>query len=97
MTYCKAAGVAGTSAASPVVASIFARLNGVQLAAGKSALGFLNPLIYSLNGKGFHDVTTGSNPGSGLLNKVGFTAIKGWDAATGWGTPDFTALKALLP
>jgi tripeptidyl-peptidase-1 len=91
----EAAGVAGTSAASPVVASIFARLNGLQLAAGNSALGFLNPFIYSLGGKGFHDVTTGSNPGQG--NKDGFTAMAGWDPATGWGTPDYTALKALLP
>jgi hypothetical protein len=41
-----AEGVAGTSAASPTAAAIFARLNGVRLAAGKPPLGFLNPFIY---------------------------------------------------
>merc|ERR1712217_429267 len=39
-------GVAGTSASCPVVAGVFARLNGLRLAAGKAPLGFLNPFIY---------------------------------------------------
>ncbi len=39
---------AGTSAASPTAAAIFARLNGVRLAAGKPPLGFLNPFIYQV-------------------------------------------------
>ena len=38
-------GVAGTSAACPVAAGVFAKLNGVRLAAGKKPLGFLNPFI----------------------------------------------------
>merc|ERR1712050_629176 len=40
------AGVAGTSASCPVAAGIFARLNGLRLAAGQSPMGFLNPIIY---------------------------------------------------
>lgn len=84
-------GVAGTSASSPVVAGVFAKLNGLRLAAGKSALGFLNPFIYK-NPSGFQDVTHGINKAS---RNYGFTACKGWDAATGFGTPDYEALAKL--
>jgi len=83
------AGVAGTSAACPVAAAVFARVNDVRLAAGKPALGFLNPFIYQ-NGAAFNDVTTGSNPATG---KYGFTAMEGWDPATGFGTPNFEKLS----
>merc|ERR1740138_1227220 len=83
------AGVAGTSAACPVAAAVFARVNDVRLAAGKPVLGFLNPFIYQ-NGAAFNDVTSGSNPATG---KYGFTAMEGWDPATGFGTPNFEKLK----
>merc|ERR1712228_451829 len=85
------AGVAGTSAACPVVAGVFAKLNGLRLAAGKPAMGFLNPFIYK-NPTGFQDVSPGVNTGG---SRHGFTAIKGWDAATGFGTPDYAALSKL--
>jgi len=85
-------GVAGTSASCPVVAGIFGLLNNARLAAGKPALGFLNPFIYQ-NAAAFNDVTSGkNNAGSGN----GFTAVKGWDAATGFGTPDYTKLLAAV-
>jgi len=84
-------GVAGTSASCPVVAGVFARLNGLRLAAGQPAMGFLNPFIYK-NPSGFQDVTHGTN-NDGTSN--GFTAIAGWDAATGLGTPDFEELSKL--
>ena len=89
-------GVAGTSAACPVAAGVFARLNGERLAAGKPALGFLNPFIYQ-NPSAFQDVTKGTNNAG---KKYGFKAVKGWDAATGLGTPDFEALSkavSMLP
>lgn len=84
-------GVAGTSASSPVVAGVFARLNGLRAAAGKPPMGFLNPFIYQ-NPSGFQDVTSGVNGGGRVY---GFKAIKGWDAATGFGTPDFESLSKL--
>lgn len=92
-SYCVAtsgrfAGVAGTSASCPVAAGIFAKINGVRLAAGKPAMGFLNPFIYK-NPTAFNDVTSGTNSASKVY---GFTAVKGWDAATGFGTPDFELL-----
>jgi tripeptidyl-peptidase-1 len=88
--------VSGTSASAPVVAGVFARLNGLRLAAGLPPLGFLNPFIYR-NPSGFQDVTVGCNdmfsqPGC----PDGFTAVKGWDPATGWGTPDYEALASLV-
>jgi tripeptidyl-peptidase-1 len=86
-------GVAGTSASCPVVAGIFARLNGLRLAAGKAPLGFLNPFIY-MNADAFQDVTKGkNNPG---MEKDGFSAIPGWDAASGLGTPDYEKLSKVV-
>jgi len=81
-------GVAGTSAACPVFAGVIAKLNGLRLAAGKPALGFLNPFLYQ-NPTAFNDVTQGTNNDG---RSYGFKAIKGWDAATGLGTPNFEAL-----
>jgi tripeptidyl-peptidase-1 len=83
-------GVAGTSASTPVVAGIFARLNGLRLAAGKPPLGFLNPFIYQ-NAASFNDITTGSNEGCGFAS-AGWPAAAGWDAVTGVGTPNYAKL-----
>lgn len=82
-------GVAGTSAATPVVAGVFALLNGIRTSQNKGPLGFLNPFIYQ-NSAAFQDVAQGTNSGAKIY---GFKAIKGWDAATGWGTPDYEALS----
>ena len=87
-------GVAGTSAATPVTAAVFALLNGIRLGAGRPALGWLNPFIYQ-NAAAFHDVTHGSN-NAGLKGIYGFFAIKGWDAASGVGTPNLAALKTAV-
>lgn len=53
--------VSGTSASSPVFASVIALLNDRLLAAGKPTLGFLNPFLYSAKGQAaLNDITTGS-------------------------------------
>lgn len=75
--------IGGTSVATPMWAG-FGALQ-VQKA---GRLGNANPALYKLNGKGFHDITSGSN-GS-------FTAGKGYDKVTGWGSYDATALSAAL-
>merc|ERR1712187_285196 len=85
-------GVAGTSASSPVTAGVFALLNGLRASQSKSPLGFLNPFIYQ-NSAAFQDVTSGCNGGG---RKYCFKAIKGWDAATGWGTPNYEALAKVV-
>ncbi|KAI0294231.1 tripeptidyl peptidase A [Multifurca ochricompacta] len=86
----RAVHIGGTSASSPSFAAFVALLNDARIAAGKSSLGFLNPLIYALNGNGFNDITAGNAPGCGT---PGFNATAGWDPVTGWGTPDFGKLK----
>lgn len=88
-------GVAGTSASTPVVGGIIAKLNGLRLAKGGKPLGFLNPFLYA-NPGAFNDVTKGKNPGGSILGRYGFTAIRGWDPASGLGTPNFSALSKLV-
>ena len=84
----------GTSVGSPQWAAIAALAN---QAAGHS-LGFLNNAIYkiginiTLYQNDFHDITTGSNFLLPIL--LGFSASKGWDPPSGWGTP---SVKDLVP
>jgi tripeptidyl-peptidase-1 len=80
----------GTSAATPAAAAVIALVNDALIAAGKAPLGFLNPWLYQGGWKAFNDVTSGSALGCGTS---GFPAAKGWDAVTGWGTPDFLKIK----
>lgn len=84
--------VSGTSASTPAVSGILALVNDALIAAGKPTLGFLNPWLYSEGYKAFNDVTTGSNYG---CDTKGFPAVVGYDAATGWGTPNFKDILAL--
>jgi kumamolisin len=77
--------IGGTSAVAPLWAGLIARLN-QQLGA---PVGFAQPLLYPLLGTAaFHDITKGNN-GS-------YSAGSGWDACTGLGSPDGTALAAAL-
>ncbi|KAJ4287152.1 hypothetical protein N0V90_012550 [Kalmusia sp. IMI 367209] len=79
----------GTSAATPTISAIFSLLNDALIAAGKPTLGFLNPWLYKKGYKAFVDVTEGSTLG---CDTDGFIATKGWDAASGFGTPRFSKL-----
>ncbi|KZT32007.1 subtilisin-like protein, partial [Sistotremastrum suecicum HHB10207 ss-3] len=82
--------VFGTSASSPVVASMVTLINDARIAAGKGPVGFINPSIYSSAFAGaFNDITHGGNQGCGT---AGFTAVTGWDPVTGLGTPNFPNL-----
>ncbi|ELQ34949.1 tripeptidyl-peptidase 1 [Pyricularia oryzae Y34] len=90
----------GTSASTPVVASMIALLNDIRLRKGMPVLGFLNPLLYSseVAQGGFTDITEGVVNGcsSAEAQQPGFTAAAGWDAASGLGAPDFAKLRKLL-
>ncbi|KAJ7802926.1 family S53 protease [Mycena olivaceomarginata] len=68
-----------------IFASVVALITNERIAAGKSGLGFLNPLIYQ-NGA----AVTGSNPGCG---DAVFNATEGWDPVTGFGSPNYTKLR----
>lgn len=59
--------VSGTSASAPTFASIVALLNDALISAGKPALGFLNPLLYSKGASAFTDITTGESADDVLM------------------------------
>ena len=78
----------GTSFAAPMWAGYLALTNQHAAAHADKAPGFINPTIYPLGlGSGyhtdFHDITAGSN---------GFPATKGYDLASGWGSPNTDGL-----
>jgi tripeptidyl-peptidase I len=87
-------GVSGTSASCPVAAGIFAQLNDIRLANGKAPLGWLNPFIYA-NGACFNDVKDGSQNNC-KAGTTGFPTVNGWDAATGFGSPNFACLAKVV-
>lgn len=84
--------IGGTSASSPLFASILTRINEERLEKGKRTVGFVNPVLYA-NPHAFNDVTTGSNPGCGT---EGFPAKKGWDPVSGLGSADYGRLREVL-
>lgn len=85
--------VSGTSCSAPTTAGIFQLLNSARIASGKKGLGFLNPWLYSTASTGFTDIKNGKIGGcSGVISGGGFSAVAGWDPATGLGTPNYEAL-----
>jgi kumamolisin len=93
-TTCTANEYGGTSFATPMWAGYLALINQQSVANTGKTLGFINPSLYTL-GEGssydtdFHDITSGSN---------GYSATTGYDLATGWGSPNGSALiNALAP
>jgi len=78
----------GTSASAPIVASLISLINEERIAAGKSTVGFINPVLYA-NPEAMNDITTGSNLGAGT---EGFECVPGWDPVSGLGTPDYERL-----
>ncbi|KAG2115755.1 peptidase S8/S53 domain-containing protein [Suillus discolor] len=83
----------GTSCAAPAFTAFVSMLNDARLSAGKTALGFLNPFLYSVGYTALNDITEGRNPG---CQTEGFNAAVGWDPVTGYGTPNFGKLKDLV-
>lgn len=87
--------VGGTSQAVPAWAAVLARVKETV----KTPFGFITDKLYQAaatsarsKNPAFHDVTNGDNVYLG----VGSSAHAGWDAPTGWGTPDVTNLTAAL-
>ncbi|MGH9124674.1 MAG: S53 family peptidase [Acidimicrobiales bacterium] len=77
--------IGGTSAVAPLWAGLIAVFN---QALGKP-LGFVHPLLYAAFARGtFHDITQGNNGA--------YSAGRGWDACTGLGSPNATALLTVL-
>lgn len=85
--------VDGTSASTPAAAAIVALVNDALLNAGRNTLGFLNPWLYQGGYEAFNDIVSGSADGCEVK---GFTAGPGWDAVTGYGTPNFPKILQSL-
>ena len=85
--------VGGTSASTPLWASLVALIN----ASSGVRSGNFNALLYSQIGPAnvLNDITVGNNDTDGLLNGQ-YVAGSGWDACTGWGTPFGTKLQKAL-
>ena len=93
--------VDGTSCSAPVWGAVTGLVNAARLAAGKKVVGFANPAIYQLVAStpaAWTDIVKGDNSctegGCNGGKCTGFGAVKGWDAATGVGTPIVDALVA---
>lgn len=87
----------GTSAVAPLWAGLLARINqALGSLPGANSVGYFNPLLYSSIGGGsaFHDITQGNNDAVGNLGA--YAAGPGWDACTGWGSPDGANLMSAL-
>ncbi len=84
--------VGGTSAVSPLWAGLIACVN-QKLG---TPVGFFNPLLYAqVSGAGaLRDITSGNNDITGQIG--GYSAGAGWDACTGMGSPDGTAIANSL-
>ena len=84
-TTCTANEYGGTSFAAPMWAGYIALVNQQLVADKYSTLGLINPYLYSFGvssnyATDFHDITSGTS-GS-------YSAVKGYDLVTGWGSPN---------
>lgn len=92
-TTCTANEYGGTSFAAPMWAAYVALANEQLASGGYSTLGFIAPYLYGFGVSSnyaldFHDITSGSS-GS-------YSAVKGYDLVTGWGSPHGQALVSAL-
>ena len=85
----------GTSAATPLWASLIARIDAALPAAKRQR--FMAPLLYhgTIGETGCTDITAGDNASHPHPGK-GYKAGKGFDAVTGWGVPNGKQLLAAL-
>ena len=96
-----AQGNGGTSAASPLVASLIALIN--EHRGPSKRVGYVTPLLYrapagaasgpTVGTLGCTDVTSGNNT---TAHVGGYSAAAGYDAVSGWGTPNGVKLLAAL-
>eukprot|EP01098_Paradermamoeba_levis_P012912 TRINITY_DN575_c0_g2_i3.p1 TRINITY_DN575_c0_g2~~TRINITY_DN575_c0_g2_i3.p1 ORF type:complete len:299 (+),score=99.85 TRINITY_DN575_c0_g2_i3:94-990(+) len=99
---CTSTPVDGTSASSPAVAAFFTLINDQVLSNGGTPLGFLNPLLYQIYSSSsysqiFNDITEGDNKCTrSYCCQYGWGASKGWDPASGLGTPKWSALSSYI-
>ncbi|HET9093211.1 MAG TPA: protease pro-enzyme activation domain-containing protein [Acidimicrobiales bacterium] len=96
--------IGGTSSATPIWAALLADTNASATCASNPAtsdgVGFANPLLYAVASNptayaaSFNDVTAGNNDVYGVSGGATFPATKGYDMATGLGSPELTGLSS---
>ena len=99
----QSAGFEGTSESSPLMAAFVALTNQQRAQNGLPPLGFINPAIYAIGltpsvyATSFNDIADGSNNAFPFVASPGpsFTAIAGYDLASGWGTPKCNLINQL--
>jgi kumamolisin len=85
--------IGGTSAVAPLYAGLVAVMNGNL----GSSVGFINPTLYGMAASAFNDVFGPPGPANNSYNgTTGYPASKGWNACTGFGSVNGTALQAAL-
>jgi hypothetical protein len=95
--------IGGTSSAAPLWAAMLADVNASASCqdnpATTNGVGFVNPLLYGVASSpaadkaSFTDVTAGNNDIYGLDNGLVFPATKGYDLASGLGSPQLTGVN----
>ncbi len=90
----------GTSSATPIWAAMLADVNASRTCTASTTtahgVGFASPLLYALASNpsqyaaSFHDITVGNNDLYDLRNGSVFPATRGYDLASGLGTPRLT-------
>lgn len=86
----------GTSVAAPIWAGVLAQVNAARRSAGQPRLGAANAALYAASAgrsSPYNDILKGDNSYAGV---EGFAATKGWDPATGLGSPDSSKLVKAL-
>jgi len=83
----------GTSSSTPLWAGLIAVINAQM----KAWAGFINPTLYDIGSSAFNDINPPPGPNTnGYGNVPGYTAGKGWDPCTGWGSPNGLELLEAL-
>jgi hypothetical protein len=92
----------GTSSSAPLWAAMLALINASPACRSapstRSGVGFVAPQLYAVASdpvryrSSFHDITTGNNDVNGLTGGRVFAARRGFDLATGLGSPQLTGV-----
>ena len=88
--------IGGTSSATPIWAATLALVSASSACTPTHGVGFASPLLYgvasspSAYSASFNDITTGDNDVYGLDNGLVYNAAKGYDLASGLGSPRLT-------
>jgi len=96
----QAHGYGGTSASSPLVAGLLTLINASRPPSKR--VGYLTPILYQNNDSGSttvgQSVCTDVQSGNNNTDQLGgYDAGLGYDAASGWGTPDGRKLARAIP